>query len=494
MEIKNKQRSGYNAITMKLQNILVGNTRASETNIEGRTEGPEFRDLIESIREKGVLVPVLARAMKTKTGSEYYEVIAGNRRFTAAKELGLEKIPAQVVEMTDIQAHEAQIVENLQRQDIHPLDEGRAYRELIERSDQEIGSVAVKVGKSKEYIRQRLLLTNLIEKAAEAYRKGKMFDGHAVLIARLGSNDQAKALKEVTGRWAPPILSEFKSWIKREIETTLEFQPWLKDEEARVAVGECLPGCGAKDETLFGPVRKGACTDSKCWGIKMEKWVEYKIYKAGENDAVLLKVSKEYGIVSKGVIGRSEYSSLSFKKKEQCEYAQEAIVAEGEDMGQMMMVCVDPKCAKHRPSHSEYAPTKAEKAKRKKEAVAKKKREESNIRKFMDGVDKVEFPLTKKHLDALLDFALSRCGTSYQQPAVKFIGAEVVKKQEKVYSYDNKAPEKFRMASDYEVSLRKYAESNGNSGKLRVIFALLMPHPNKYDLLDIYFKEGLKKL
>ena len=487
---------------MSLQNIKVADVTPSATNAEGRTEGKEFKDLVASVKGKGVLVPILARKTsipQTKFRADdkdhnFYEVIAGNRRLAAAKEAGLEQIPAKVVEMTDDEAHEAQIVENLQRQDIHPLDEGGAYRELIERSGQEIGSVAVKVGKSKEYIRQRLLLTNLIEKAAEAYRKGKIFDGHAVLIARLGPSDQDKALKEATSRWAPPLLAEFKSWIKTEIETTLSFQPRVKDEEAMVAVGECLPGCGAKDETLFGPVRKGACTDSKCWGLKMGKWVDYKIYKAGESDAVLLKVSKEYGEASKGVISRSNYASLSFKKKEQCEYAQQAIVAEGEDMGQTMMVCVDPKCDKHRPSHSEYAPTKAEKAKKKKEAAAKKKREESNIRKFMDGVDKVEFPLTKKHLDALLDFALSRCGISYQQPAVKFIGAEVVKKQEKVYSYDNKAPDKFRMASDYEASLRKYAEGNGNSGKLRVIFALLMPHPNQYDSADKEFNKGLKKL
>jgi len=483
---------------MSLQNIKVADARPSATNAEGRTEGKEFKDLVASVKEKGVLVPVLARKVHKAGGAQdYFEVIAGNRRLAAAKEAGLTQIPAKVVEMTNDEAHEAQIVENLQRQDIHPLDEGKAYRELIESSGQEIGSVAVKVGKSKDYIRQRLLLTNLIAKAAEAYRKGKMFDGHAVLIARLGANDQAKALKEATSRWAPPLLVEFKSWIKIEIETTLSFQPWLKDEEARVAVGECLPGCGVKDETLFGPVRAGACTDSKCWNLKMGKFVDYKIYKAEQAGEELIKVSKEYGNASKGVMSRSEYHTLSFKKKEQCKYAKQAIVSEGEDVGTMIWVCADPECKTHGSGHAEYKQSTKEKAARKREAQKKQKRQDDNNRKFLDGMDKIEFPLSKKHLDALFDFALYRCGGSYQQPTVKLLGAEVIKKKEKAYSWDSSKKDTFRMVSDYAESLRKYAEGNGDNGKLRVIFALLMPHPDTHahtTQRDKEFNNGLKKL
>src|ERR1035441_7098690 len=104
---------------MQLQEVKVSACYESETNPRGKDFGGKaFDELVASIREKGVLTPILVRPSTMKKGD--FEVVAGNRRFRAAYQLKLETIPAQVQAMTDSEAREAQIVENLQRQDVHP--------------------------------------------------------------------------------------------------------------------------------------------------------------------------------------------------------------------------------------------------------------------------------------------------------------------------------------------------------------------------------------
>src|SRR2546421_11245199 len=107
-------------ISPYLHAIKISLAYESDTNPRGsRFEGATFDELVASIKEKGVLVPVLARPRKK--GAQEFEIIAGNRRFRAAQIAGLAEIPANVQELTDIEAREAQIVENLQRADVHPL-------------------------------------------------------------------------------------------------------------------------------------------------------------------------------------------------------------------------------------------------------------------------------------------------------------------------------------------------------------------------------------
>src|SRR5262245_34603566 len=117
---------------MKVQNIKVADAKPSATNPRGVKfeNDPSFKDLVASVKEKGILVPVIVRPV-----GKGYEVIAGARRLAAAKEAGLDTIPADVREMDDDEAREVQIIENLQRTDIHPLDEGEAFRQLMEKSD-----------------------------------------------------------------------------------------------------------------------------------------------------------------------------------------------------------------------------------------------------------------------------------------------------------------------------------------------------------------------
>src|SRR5262249_11770211 len=144
------------------------------------------------------LMPILVRSQKGK-----FEVVAGNRRLRAAKEAGLREIPAHIAELTDTEAREAQIVENLQRADVHPLEEGAAYRDLIEQSGHDVEAVAAKVGKSETYVRNRLVLTNLTKAGQKAFREDLITAAHAALVARLGDKLQKAALEflELDNDW-----------------------------------------------------------------------------------------------------------------------------------------------------------------------------------------------------------------------------------------------------------------------------------------------------
>lgn len=471
---------------MELKNIKISLVRESAYNPRGKFEDKAFEELVSSIKEKGVLMPILVRDLGTGAA---YEVVAGNRRLRAAKQLGLEYISAKIVEMNDIEAREAQIVENLQRQDVHPLEEGEAYRKLIEESKYEISAVAAKVGKSESYVKQRLFLTNLEKKPAAAYRSGKMNDGIAVLIAKLSAGDQGEALKhfnDQTQYGSNYPVKDFKEWIEENIYSALENQPWLKSKELMAIVGECQE-CEPNRATLFGEIKEGACTDLKCWARKMGKYVDY--YAEKEK---MPKVSSEYGQAPKGIkFSKSNYTEIE-SKKDRCESTHKVIIAHGEDIGKVIEICSNPKCEKHYNSQSDYNLTPEEaaerKAERKKQIEKAKKIAENNQKEFQEAIGKIKYPLSQKHLDALFDFAFYRCGVSFQQPAAKLLGAEPVKKEET----RGWAEKKKVIVTDYEATLRAWAEKNGNEGKIKAIFAMMIPHPSSYD--NEHFDKAVKKL
>ena len=450
------------------QSIKILLIRRSDTNVRGKDfNDPDFEDLVESIKEKGILVPIIVRQTSKSKHSAAYEVVAGNRRFGAAKVAGLEEIPAIVKKLTEDEAKEIQIIENLQRLDVPPLDEGFAYRELIEKSKYDVENISIKVGKSKDYIRQRLFLTNLIEKAADFYRKGKMTDSHAVLIAKLSVNDQKSAMKYLKEEWELPTVKEFKKWINREFYHALGFQPWLKNKDTNEAVGKCVE-CEPDRNTLFGKVKEGACTDSKCWKRKMKKYVEHQVADFALKGIELLKVSKEYsyspqGKVDEGIITRNHYESVSFKKKDRCKFAQKAIVAVDRDMGTFLWVCVDPKCSKHSSEHTDYKPTKKEKEQRRKETKKEKKKKEKEEEIIVKALNKVKWPLNKKTLDIMFEIILEGQGTTVLRPVAKRFGIAAKKKTSGGYS-----------SYDWETAARTAAKKMDNAEKLRFIIGVML--------------------
>lgn len=451
---------------MQLQTLKVSECYESETNPRGKDfAGKQFDELVASIKEKGVLVPVLAR-FKSHAPTGMYEIVAGNRRLRAAKKAGLKEIPAQVQDMTDDEAREAQIVENLQRADVHPLEEGEVYRQLIEDGGRTVKDVAIRVGKAEDYVRQRLFLTNLCPAAAKEYRKGEMADGAAYLVAKLSERDQLAALKYMGQTWRGVTVSELKKWIEKTFYHPLAFQPWVKDVEIATIVGPCKE-CPPVREALFGSVKQNECTDLKCWKRKMDSYIAHRI-KTDENG--LVPVVKQYGTPDRKtfagmtVLSESNFEGLPSDKKKHCEGAVRGIVVDGPDTGTTIWICAGDECSKHGQQHTEYKPSEKEKAKRKKEREKEEARRVAFDTTVAGALAKVNWPLSQKHLDALFDLVLENASSNSTQPLLKRHGLKADVKQHTDYR-----------ERDFRSPLRRMAEQAKNDGKLRLMFELLLP-------------------
>jgi len=140
----------------------------------------ELNELTASIKERGVIQPIVVRAVPGERDS--YEIIAGERRWRAAQRAGLHEVPIAAVEATDAQSLEFAIIENVQRADLNPIEEAAGYMALMEQLHHTQDEVAQIVGKSRPHIANTLRLLKLPEAVKALVRSGKLSAGHARLL------------------------------------------------------------------------------------------------------------------------------------------------------------------------------------------------------------------------------------------------------------------------------------------------------------------------
>ena len=142
-------------------------------------------ELAESIRQQGVLQPLVVRRVE-----HGYELIVGERRFRAAQRAGLESVPVMVKEATDAQSLEMALVENIQREELTPIEEALAYRQLMEEFRLTQEEIANRVGKSRPVVTNLLRVLNLPEEIKEEVDRGNLSVGHARALLSLGTPEQ----------------------------------------------------------------------------------------------------------------------------------------------------------------------------------------------------------------------------------------------------------------------------------------------------------------
>lgn len=449
---------------MKTEKLIL-----SKTNPAGRLEGPDFDELVASIKEKGVLMPVLVR--KIKGG---LEVVAGNRRVAAAHAAGIEDkdIPMRVVEMNDREAQEAQIIENLQRKDVHPLDEAEAYKALIESAKPklDVAEVAAKVGKSITYVRNRLVLTNLGGKVKLHVRSGMLPMAHALEIARLNPEGQAEAFKFTTQYNRIKDLAELREFItQRTFKKLRETPPW-KDDEAMKAEISRITGITEESAStdLFGSKTFEKIEDPADYARALAAYIELTInkYKAEGKDLTL--ISSEYHTKTKGLKGKADYETGNgFYGKKKCGSLHDALVVEGDDdLGKIIKICTNKGCASHHYEVEKESPAGKEKQKvaRKKEIAAAKAKKQKDIDNMTAAVAKFKWPLTEKQLGILTDLAIKRGAHDVHQQAVGRRGIEVIKQKTSWGQYKS-----------YESTLIKAAEKMTAKEKVGLLFEMLVP-------------------
>ena len=159
-----------------------------------RFDDEALQELADSIAEHGLLQPITVRAL----GGGYYQIIAGERRWRAARLAGLQEVPVRILDVDDQKAQELALVENLQREDLSPMEEARGYRTLMEEHGLTQEAVSRSVGKSRPAVANALRLLNLPEPIVQLLESGQLTSGHARALLPIESEAlQLQAAKQV---------------------------------------------------------------------------------------------------------------------------------------------------------------------------------------------------------------------------------------------------------------------------------------------------------
>jgi ParB family transcriptional regulator, chromosome partitioning protein len=158
--------------------------------------GAQLDELASSIKERGIIQPIAVRPVRG--AGDAYEIIAGERRWQAAQRAGLHDVPVVVLDVSDVEALELAIVENVQREDLNPLEEAAGYQSLIDEFKYHQDEIAKVVGKSRSHVANTLRLMKLPEFVKSAIRLGELSAGHA--RALIGQPDQERIARQIIER------------------------------------------------------------------------------------------------------------------------------------------------------------------------------------------------------------------------------------------------------------------------------------------------------
>ena len=176
-----------------------------------RFEKESLEDLTNSIKERGIIQPIIVRKSKV---DDKYEIIAGERRWLAAQNAGLHEVPVVKIEADDLKSLEFAIVENVQRNDLNPIEEAQGYQRLIDDFSYDQEKVAKFIGKSRTHITNSLRLLSLPKEVLGLIEEGKLSQGHAKILVNLeNAHFLARKIieKKLSVRQAENLVRVFKS-------------------------------------------------------------------------------------------------------------------------------------------------------------------------------------------------------------------------------------------------------------------------------------------
>lgn len=301
---------------MDIRAIPLGKLKLSATGSQAERrrhfDKATLAELAESIKAKGLLQPIVVRPIERSEALNYlpsdptHEVVAGERRVMAAKVAGLKDIPANVRELTDEQVLEVQLIENLQRADVHPMGEAEGYDALC-RLGHKVEEIAHRVGKSKAYVYARMKLIDLVKESRAAFYDGKLNPSTALYLARVPAGLQLQALKKITevGFHGPMSARQVRDYLQRNFMLPLAQAPFdPKDVDLVKAAGACAkcPKRSGNNPDLFGDV-SGAdvCTDPVCYRGKVAAHLAREIATADEKGLRVILASEAKKLAPHGI-------------------------------------------------------------------------------------------------------------------------------------------------------------------------------------------------
>lgn len=263
----------------------------SLTNPRKHFDQAKLQELADSIKASGVHQPILLRplpahrledtlhtARAQKQPAPEYELVAGERRWRACQLAGLTETPALIRPMTDAQALEAQVIENLQREDVTELEEAEGYQILMQTVGINADEVAQRIGKSRSYVFGRLKILELCEHGRQLLREGKLDFSCALPIARIPNEQlQLKALKEAADtdfQGDRMSAREVQSMVRSEFMTKLDYANFDREDASLCpSAGACTscPHRTGNNPDMFAVVDSAdVCTNPPCYHAKEE--------------------------------------------------------------------------------------------------------------------------------------------------------------------------------------------------------------------------------
>jgi ParB/RepB/Spo0J family partition protein len=359
-------------------------------------------DLTASIQQHGIQVPLIVRPIMSAKRKESgdYEIIAGHRRHRGAERSGKADAPCIVRDLSDDEAREIGMVDNLQREDLAPMEEAKAFGELLKGSNVE--SVAAKLGKDPSFVARRLKLLSAIPPVQAALEANAIEVGHALELARLDEKQQAKlftwlgvvaegrpagleqddeededacphgvsfdedcercengddgeteeekaASPTLTWRQTGKSVAELRRQIGATMLRVLNEAPFpLEQNIAPLPCTEC-PKRTINSTLLFSDVSLDSCTDSECYGGKVRAWVRYSLQYAEENGKKLVLVghSSWYDKTEDTVVPKYNVKLIEDGKDDACESQEDAIWYDGPRAGHAFTICRNTNCKTH---------------------------------------------------------------------------------------------------------------------------------------------------
>ncbi|WP_419870997.1 ParB/RepB/Spo0J family partition protein [Chryseobacterium sp. CT-SW4] len=280
--------------TIIFKDLKINELIASSSNPRTDFEETALNELAESIKAHGVLQPIIVRThpnIKKK-----YEIVCGERRYRASCIAGVKTIPASIRELNDDEVFEIQIIENLERKDVHPMDEAKAFKKMIDSGKYTLEDISAKIAKNQTFVAQRLKLNDLIDELQEEFLKGEFGVGHAVLYSRLTSEKQSDIFNDAKTGWNQGYgtLKEAKAELERENVDLDNAIFDLSSEDLLPTAGACSKclKCSSANTVLFPEFEGNFCFDFKCFQIKSETEKANRLIKVlEENPNVILVAS-----------------------------------------------------------------------------------------------------------------------------------------------------------------------------------------------------------
>lgn len=285
-----------------LEIVSINQIEISKTNPRKSFDEKALAELSQSIKEHGILQPILVRPLNDlEEGFEQFELVCGERRYRAATMAGIEEIPVNIRVLTDDEAFELQIIENLERKDVHPMDEADAFKKMIDSGKYTISDIASKMVKSETFITQRLKLVDLIDSVRADFLAGHLGIGHAILIARCDEFKQLDIYEDAQSKNQDPhylTIKDLKETIEEDTYLLTEAKFSLSDTKLNdtCACNICPKRSGA-NPVLFADMQDDRCFDAKCFDSKNEAFIEQEVARI-INEGHAVEIISGYGKIS----------------------------------------------------------------------------------------------------------------------------------------------------------------------------------------------------